>query len=248
MKFQRMRDFIMGAAVASLVLSATTVAFAKVAGVNIPVQYNNIKVLVDGKELQTEKEPFIYDGTTYLPLRAVAEAVGKEVSWDSATKTAILTGGAAELPQEDTKDEASDKTNEETKSEADTQQSSRWIRVTNKVHAYGDSVEIKCTDIRENLRDNMLEMDFKFDNTGSANYDVWIEGCFINGKRIPIEDELFANAYSDRKTEETLKIKLSDLDAADINKIHEISMTFHGYNVDGGKGFVTNALKVQFKA
>ena len=37
-------------------------------------------------------------------------------------------------------------------------------------------------------------------------------------------------------------------DAADINKLHEISMTFHGYNVDGGKGFDTNALRVQFKS
>ena len=93
MKFQRMRDFVMGAVTASLVLGVTPAAFAKVASMNIPVQYNNIKVLVDGEELRTEKEPFLYDGTTYLPLRAVAEAVGKEVSWDSATKTAAISTG-----------------------------------------------------------------------------------------------------------------------------------------------------------
>ena len=59
MKLQRMRDFVMGAMTASLVLGVTPAAFAKVASMNIPVQYNNIKVLVDGEELRTEKEPFL---------------------------------------------------------------------------------------------------------------------------------------------------------------------------------------------
>ncbi len=241
MRFQRMRDFVMGAVTASLVLGVTPAAFAKVASMNIPVQYNNIKVLVDGKELRTEKEPFLYDGTTYLPLRAVAEAVGKEVSWDSATKTAALSGGREEPPTEETEPD-------ETKDKEETQQPGRWTRVTNKTSAVGGSVEIKCVDIRENLDNDMLELDFKFDNTGDDNYHVWIEECYINGKRMPVEYEIFANAYNNRKTEETLKIKMSDLDAAEINKLHEISITFHGYNVDGGKGFDTNALRVQFKS
>ena len=36
-------------------------------------------------------EPFIYEGTTYLPVRAVSEALGKNVSWDSETKTVMVT-------------------------------------------------------------------------------------------------------------------------------------------------------------
>ncbi len=39
----------------------------------------------------TPAEPFIYNGTTYLPVRAVGEAVGKEVAWDNDTKTVTLT-------------------------------------------------------------------------------------------------------------------------------------------------------------
>ena len=68
-----------------LMLVFSTVVFAA-RKVNITVTYDNIKVVVDGKEVQFGKdtkgnqiEPFIYNGTTYLPLRAVAEAVGKEV-------------------------------------------------------------------------------------------------------------------------------------------------------------------------
>ncbi len=90
MKFQRIRDMICGALIASLVLCSGTVAFAKVANMTIPVSYNNIKVVVDGKQLSTSKEPFTYEGTTYLPIRAVAEAVGKDVTWDGTTKTVYL--------------------------------------------------------------------------------------------------------------------------------------------------------------
>ena len=35
-------------------------------------------------------EPFIYNGTTYLPVRAVGEALGKQVGWDGKTKTVYI--------------------------------------------------------------------------------------------------------------------------------------------------------------
>lgn len=35
-------------------------------------------------------EAFIYNGTTYLPVRAVADAVGKAVSWDGKTSSVYL--------------------------------------------------------------------------------------------------------------------------------------------------------------
>lgn len=98
MKFQRLRDMIFGAVVASMVLGSGTVAFAKVANMNIPVSFSNIKIMIDGKQLNTSKEPFTYNGTTYLPVRAVAEAVGKDVTWDGATKTVYL----GEVPQNTT--------------------------------------------------------------------------------------------------------------------------------------------------
>lgn len=90
MKFQRMKDMICGALIASMVLCYGTVAFAKVANINIPVSFSNIKIVVDGEQISTSKEPFTYEGTTYLPVRAVAEAVGKDVTWDGNTKTVYL--------------------------------------------------------------------------------------------------------------------------------------------------------------
>ena len=59
---------------------------------NIFAVYNNIKIVVDGRQIITDShnEPFIYNGTTYLPVRAVGEAVGKEVAWNGDANTVYL--------------------------------------------------------------------------------------------------------------------------------------------------------------
>lgn len=67
----------------------------------IEVDYLDIKLVVNGKEVTPKDvngnvvEPFAYQGTTYLPVRAVGEALGKTVRWDGETKTVHL----GELPQ-----------------------------------------------------------------------------------------------------------------------------------------------------
>ncbi len=77
---------------ATMLVGATSItAMAKVMEQEITVSYNDIKVTVNGEKITTNSEPFIYKGTTYLPVRDVAEAVGKDVKWDNNTKTVALT-------------------------------------------------------------------------------------------------------------------------------------------------------------
>ena len=81
-----------------LVLAAVlaTTAFATVGSRTAELFYNNIKVMINGKEVTPTDangnavEPFIIDGTTYLPVRGVASALGMNVGWDSATNTVTL--------------------------------------------------------------------------------------------------------------------------------------------------------------
>ena len=62
----------------------------------VELYFRNIKIIIDGKEyIPTDAdgdrvEPFIYNGTTYVPLRAVANAFDKEVEWDDTTSTIII--------------------------------------------------------------------------------------------------------------------------------------------------------------
>lgn len=77
------------------VLCATT-AFATVGSRTAELWYNNIKITLNGKEIVPTDangntiEPFTIDGTTYLPVRGIASALGMNVGWDGETNTVSL--------------------------------------------------------------------------------------------------------------------------------------------------------------
>ncbi len=91
--FKRFQGFIIGILVCFLL---TGVIFAKTGTETIQALYNNIKIYVDGIKIDPKDatgkavEPFIYNGTTYLPVRAVGDAIGKTVSWDGTTQSVYL--------------------------------------------------------------------------------------------------------------------------------------------------------------
>lgn len=82
--------------VVALVIILTTTVFATVGKRTAELYYNNIKVMLNGKEITPTDangnavEPFIIDGTTYLPVRGVASALGMNVGWNGATNTVTL--------------------------------------------------------------------------------------------------------------------------------------------------------------
>ena len=86
---------LLGATVLALILGCTSV-MAKQSTENIQVSYSNIKMVVNGVPVEPKDangskiEPFIYNGTTYLPVRAVGDAFGQQVTWDGNTKTVYI--------------------------------------------------------------------------------------------------------------------------------------------------------------
>ena len=73
-------------------------ALAKTGKQTAELAYRDIKIILNGNLITPKDangkvvEPFIIDGTTYLPLRAVAEALGLNVQWDGNTSTVTLSG------------------------------------------------------------------------------------------------------------------------------------------------------------
>lgn len=84
---QKLKYFLAGFIVAVLLLSSLTV-FGESIEKTIKVVYMGTKVYVNGKladlkDAQGNKvEPFAYNGTNYLPVRAISEALKQNVDWD----------------------------------------------------------------------------------------------------------------------------------------------------------------------
>lgn len=87
---------------------ATLVLVALVGGVSAAsrqeqatLDYTGIKITLDGNEIVPKDangntvEPFAINGTTYLPVRGIANALGLGVDWDQATQTVKLSSTPA---------------------------------------------------------------------------------------------------------------------------------------------------------
>ena len=78
------------------------------------LDYQNMKVELDGQTLNLRDsqgnavEPFTINGTTYLPLAAIGQALGLNVAWDGATNTVILTSGGTASSGTGTQGETTD--------------------------------------------------------------------------------------------------------------------------------------------
>lgn len=82
-----MRKFLIGFLVGYMVM-LTTPALAESLLTKIDVVLNSVEVQVNGEKLDVNT--ILYDGSTYLPMRKIAEAVGKDVAWNSETMTANI--------------------------------------------------------------------------------------------------------------------------------------------------------------
>lgn len=93
---EKMKGIIIGMLLTVSVIGTTVLAAGESVKKNVDIFFKNIKICVDGSYIEPKDgdgnavEPFILDGTTYLPVRAVANAFGKDVNWDGNTNTVFL--------------------------------------------------------------------------------------------------------------------------------------------------------------
>ena len=90
----KIKGFIVGMIVSMTIIS--TGVLATNGAIKKELWYNNIKIMLNNKEIKPTDasgnyvEPFTIDGTTYLPVRAVASSLGLNVEWDGSTNTVKL--------------------------------------------------------------------------------------------------------------------------------------------------------------
>lgn len=95
MKFSFL-SFCAGVLCTSMIFSCGVTAYASYKK-TATLDYPGIKIMVDGQQITPKNasgktvEPFAIDGTTYLPVRAVSNALGMNVDWNAATKSVVIT-------------------------------------------------------------------------------------------------------------------------------------------------------------
>lgn len=92
---KEIKGFILGCITTAVI--GSSVALADSISTQIEAVYNNIKIVVNGEQITPKDgngntvDPFIYNGTTYLPVRAVAEALNKKVDWNASDNSVLIT-------------------------------------------------------------------------------------------------------------------------------------------------------------
>jgi hypothetical protein len=119
MKKNTVKTFLVGAIIGSVLASGVGYASSYLTSIEVNVKpidvtYNGEKVISAGDENQFRSgsnivpASFIYKGTTYVPVRLVGEAIGKNLEWDGSTRTVAITdvtvggnGGDTESSEDD---------------------------------------------------------------------------------------------------------------------------------------------------
>lgn len=104
------KGFIIGVILTSMLMGS--VVFADGVRKNIQVLFNDVNITVNGSKVNADN--ILYEGTTYVPLRAISEMLGKEVGWDASTKTASINDVTSEIIEESKPESESSNSGNET--------------------------------------------------------------------------------------------------------------------------------------
>lgn len=114
MNKDHLKGFVIGVLSVMLCGSLVGGALAATTGTmkTIQVMVGGISLFVEGKPFAAKDahgnpiEPIIYEGTTYLPLRAVAAALDKEITYDGKTSSVYIgkMPGGKQIPLEELKE------------------------------------------------------------------------------------------------------------------------------------------------
>lgn len=88
--------FIAMGSIGTMIVMTSFTGFADSVTKAIEVTFNSVNIKVNGKPVTGEN--ILYNGTTYVPLRAVANMFDKEVGWDENTNTASINDKVMDVP------------------------------------------------------------------------------------------------------------------------------------------------------
>lgn len=167
---------------------------------------DDFTIVIDGKEktfrTSAGKEiyPLLYDGSTYLPLRAIGQIMDKDVAWDKDTKTVTLTGDGYTVTDADSfgnpqKDTVTDWDKRDDKDKKDTDKTDNITdciaaAAAKKIalnHAGLNESQVKKLEVDKDKEDGVVIYEVSFE-AGNMEYEYEISA--VTGKILKAEKEL----------------------------------------------------------
>lgn len=104
-----------------IIMIYANVALASVGVKDEVLNYIGIQIEIDNNKIVPKDvngnivDPFIIEGTTYLPVRAISESLGKTVKWDGETRSVFISDSSGDFVIENFSGEVEKKVFQETK-------------------------------------------------------------------------------------------------------------------------------------
>ena len=115
--------------------------------------FSNRPIYIEGSKANLSNKPILYEGTTYLPMRDVAQALGKEVLYDTSSRTIYIYSKGNEPTINEGKDNK-----QQDKDLAKQQEVSREFTINN--ISIGDSLEHLKSKLERQLEKMLQNMVF----------------------------------------------------------------------------------------
>jgi len=236
---KQLKGFVAGFATAAVLMGGTI--FADGLKKMIEVEFDAIHIKVNGNDVSASN--ILYEGTTYVPLRAISEMLGMDVIWDGATSTAHINdkGYIANPDMEIATINGEKITFEEFKV--------HFNLIKNQMQAYGGQVDVegaKKMALESVIQDKIqvqkaasmsitLSSDDQKEIEEQKNYymNVWggKEGYEETLKEIGFSEQSFDKFLKDQMLVNKLYNKITGIDSADVvteKKIEE----YYNKNID----------------
>lgn len=175
MKTNKSRKLALVIAITMLVLAFSTTGFAAYFTKTLQANYRNITVFVNGAQKNLKSEPFIVDGTTYVPLRDMSEIMGSTVAFNPATYRIDITDmGDAGLQYEIYIKDARIKELEAKLLENDSSSGSDLSSIAKSLaKKYDDIDDLDVVDIKLKGDKKDIKVEIVIDTKDSKQYDYW---------------------------------------------------------------------------
>ena len=178
-----MRKTVFALALGLLLGSAGTAVAANTDAVQ--AVYAKFNIVINGKAKQLSTDPLVVNGTSYLPVRAMADLFGFELDYDDATRTISM---QTPVP--------GDKIKEKGTGDTVSMGNEEWISVRDLAKNYG--VEVSANSLSLTLSKDGKTVEIKF---------------VLDGDEI-VGGETSAGTVGLRINNSTTELKLSDLQTA----------------------------------